>query len=154
MPERANPDGGYNFRAMEELENIAAIQAVYYRLLGFAKEIQDCYPNITGNKGWNIEYLDYEQTFCLRLGESTIVWANVEKDTYIIDVIYNHLKGDRIRIVSNLYRTNAIAFLRESLNSISFDPSGGIAKCHNPDEITADLIETLLSRQYEKIGCI
>ena len=138
----------------EELENIASIQAVYYRLLGFAKEIQDYYPNIAGNKSWNIEYSDYEQTFCLRLGESTIVWVNVEKDTYAIDIIYNHLKANRIRIVSNLYRTNAIAFLRESLNSISFDCFGGITKCHNPDEITADLIETLLSKQYEKIGCV
>ena len=145
-----NPVGQLK-KMKEGLENITAIQAVYYRLLGFAKEIQDCYPNIPGNKGWEIKYLDYEQTFCLRLGESTIVLANVEKDTYTIDVIYNNLKCDRIRIVSNLYRTNAIAFLRESLNSISFDPSGGIAKCYNPDEITADFIETLLSRQYEKI---
>lgn len=130
-----------------EIENIAKIQAVFYRLSGFAKEIAPFYPNFHGTRGWKIEYSDDRCTFRLRLGESTLVYANVENDTYAIDIITDQLRKDKvIRIVSHLYRTDALNFLKNSLDSISFDIHGGVTMCHNPTEVTDELIRTLISQ--------
>lgn len=129
-----------------EIENIAKIQAVFYRLLGFAKEIVDHYPHLRGTRGWKIEYSDDACTFRLCLGESTRVYVNIEADTYTIDIIYDHLRKDKvIRIVSHLYRTDALNFLKNSLDSVAFDLQGGITRCHNPTEATDELIRTLVS---------
>ena len=128
-----------------EIENIAKIQAVFYRLSGFAKEIAPFFPNLSGTRGWKIEYSDDRCTFRLRLGESTLVYANVENDTYAIDIITDQLRKDKIvRIVSHLYRTDALNFLKNSLDSISFDIQGGVTRCYNPTEATDELIRSLL----------
>lgn len=128
-----------------ELENIAKIQAVFYRLSGFAKEIAPFFPNLPGTRGWKIEYSDDRCTFRLRLGESTLVYANIENDTYTIDIIIDHIRKEKtIRIVSHLYRTYALNFLKNSLDSISFDIQGGVTMCHNPTEATDELIRSLL----------
>lgn len=129
-----------------EIENIAKIQAVFYRLSGFAKEIAPFYPNFHGTRGWKIEYSDHHSTFRLRLGESTLVYANVDNDTYAIDIVIDQLQKDKvIRIVSHLYRTDALNFLKNSLDSISFDLQGGITRCNNLTEATDELIRTLVS---------
>lgn len=131
----------------KELENIAKIQAVYYRLTGFAKEIADCYPNLRGTRGWQIEYSDDRCTFRLRLGESTLVYANVDADTYTVDIIYDHLRREKvIRVASNLYRTDAVNFLKNSLDSIGFDMQGGITRCYNTTESTDELIQSLIEK--------
>ena len=129
-----------------ELENIAKIQAVFYCLLGFAKEIADYYPHLRGTRGWKIEYSDDAYTFRLCLGESTRVYVNVEADTYTIDIVYDQLrKNDKvIRIVSNLHRAYAVNFLKNSLDSIGFDLQGGITRCYNSTEATDELIRTLI----------
>ena len=127
-----------------ELENIAKIQAVFYYLLGFAKQVADQYPHLRGTRGWKIEYSDDACTFRLCLGESTRVYANIEADTYTIDIIYDHIKYKVIRIVSNLPRTDAINFLKNSLDSVGFDLQGGITMCYNSSEATDELIRSLI----------
>lgn len=131
-----------------ELENIAKIQAVFYRLSGFAKEIAPFFPNLRGICGWKIEYSDHHSTFRLRLGESTLVYANVENDTYTIDIITDQLrKNDKvIRVVSHLYRTDALNFLKNSLDSVGFDLQGGITRCYNSTDATDELIRKLISQ--------
>lgn len=129
------------------MENLAAIQRTFYLLLGFVREMKDAYPNPPGIGGdWRINHDDNEQTFRLDLGESTRVYVESDADEYTIDFVYQHLNRRAIRVASRLPRTDAQAFLRQSMNSRYFNDKPPITTFHNEDDGAQEMILHLLEK--------
>mgnify|MGYP000190360517 CR=1 FL=1 len=131
------------------LDKNIAIQKVFYTLAGFAAELKETYPeapNKTGYSDWKIEYRDYEQTFVLLLGGSTLVFVDAETDLYSIEVIYAHLRKTSILVATKLPRKTAQDFLALSLDSRKFSEKAPLSTFELSEEDgSAELVESLLN---------
>lgn len=135
-----------------QILNAAIIQQTFYGLLGFASELKNSYPNPPEPWcDWKIELDEHLSAFRLRISDTLFVYLDHMRDEYTIYISLNALKpNEKVCIADALTRELAQAFLARSLGSKNF-PAGCITAFEH-NEAAADLIESLLATQFEKVG--